>query len=174
MCLYRSIALSLVLTDFWVIGSWRTLVKYILVLEHFRDCLHWGIAYSLVMDFVIWQFMPDTYFLEIILHLRLTHFEGMHSYWGITTLLILTLRLHLLFMIAALMDRRVVDTLGSNFSTYLVRLRYPLSFVTHSYILHSAPLCLQSSCQSLTSFEPTFFIILHGFIPFFWSEEDVD
>ena len=73
-----------------------------------------------------------------------------------------------------LMDHRVVDTLGSDFSTYLARLGYPLSFVTHSYILHSAPLYLHPSCQSLTSFEPTYFIILHGFIPFFWSKEDVD
>ena len=89
------------------------------------SCLHWGIAHPSVMDFVRWWFMPDTFFSDIILHWGFTHFERMHSYWGRATLLILTLRLHLLFMIAALMDRRVVDTLGSNFSTYLVRLRYP-------------------------------------------------
>ena len=52
-------------------------------------------------DFVRWQFMPDTYLLEFILHRGLTHFEMMHSYWGIPTLLILTLRFHLLFMIDA-------------------------------------------------------------------------
>ena len=51
-------------------------------------------------DFVRWQFMPDTYFPEFILHWGLTYFEMMHSYWGIPTLLILTLRFYLLFMIA--------------------------------------------------------------------------
>ena len=66
-------------------------------------CLHWGIAHSsLMMIFVRWQFMPDTYFPEIILHWGLTHSEMMHSHWGIATLPILTLRLHFLFMIAAL------------------------------------------------------------------------
>ena len=135
-------------------------------------CLHWGIAHSLVIDFVRWQFMPDTYFPEIILYWGFTHFEKMHSYWGIATLLILTLRLHLLFMIVALMDHRVIDTLGSVFSTCLVRMGYPLSFVTHPYILHLTPLYLHPSYQSLTSFEPTYSIILHDFIPFSWLEED--
>ena len=62
--------------------------------------LHYCIVHSSVIDFVRWQFMPDTYFPDIILHWGLTHFERMYSYWGIATLLILTLRLDLLFMIA--------------------------------------------------------------------------
>ena len=69
------------------------------------------------------------------------------------------------------MDHRVIDTLGLVFSTYLVRLGYPLFFVTHPYILHLTPLYLDSSYQSLTSFEPTYFIILHDLIPFSWSDE---
>ena len=76
----------------WLYSShWRLLWR----------CLHSGIAHSLVMDYVRWRFMPDTNFLDIILHWGLTHFEMMHSYWGATTLLILTLRLHFLFMIVA-------------------------------------------------------------------------
>ena len=63
--------------------------------------LHWGIAHPSTMDFVRWRFMPNTCYSDIILHWGLTHFERMHSYWGIATLLILTLRLHLLFMIAS-------------------------------------------------------------------------
>ena len=39
-------------------------------------------------DFVRWQFMPDTYFPEIILYWELVHFEMMHSHRGIPTLLI--------------------------------------------------------------------------------------
>ena len=62
------------------------------------------------------------------------------------------------------MDYRVIGTLGSIFSTYLVRLGYPLSFVTHLYILHWTLLYLHSSYQSLTSFEPTYFTILHDLI----------
>ena len=45
--------------------------------------------------------MPDAYFPEFILYWGLIHFEMTYSHWGIPTLLILTSRLHLLFMIAA-------------------------------------------------------------------------
>ena len=72
------------------------------------------------------------------------------------------------------MDHRVVGTLGSIFSTYLVRLGYPLSFVTHLYILHWTLLYLHPSYQSLTSFEPTYFTILHDLILLSWSEEGMD
>ena len=138
-------------------------------------CLHWGITHSLMIDFVRWQFMPIIYFPEIILYWGFTHFEMMHSYWGIATLLILTLRLHILLWLLFLMDHnRVIDTMGSIFLTYLVRLGYPLSFVTHLYILYLTPLYLHPSYQSLTPFEPTYFIILHDLILFFWSEEDTD
>ena len=64
------------------------------------------------------------------------------------------------------MDHRVVGTLGSVFSAYLVWFGHPLTFVTHPYILHLAPLYPHPSCQSLTSFEPTYFIILHDLTPF--------
>ena len=62
----------------------------------------------------------------------------------------------------------------SIFLTYLVWFGYPLTYVTHPYILHLAPLYLYPSCQSLTSFEPTYFIILHDFIPFSLLKEDTD
>ena len=68
------------------------------------------------------------------------------------------------------MDHRVIDTLGSIFSTYLVRLGYPLSFVTHLYILHWTPLYLHPSYQSLTSFDPTYFNVLHDLIHFFCDQ----
>ena len=61
---------------------------------------------------------------------------------------------------------RVVDTLGSVFSAYLVGFGYPLSFVTHLSILHWTLLYLRPSYQSLTSFEPTYFIVLHDLIHF--------
>ena len=65
------------------------------------------------------------------------------------------------------MNYRVVGTLGSVFSAYLVGFGYPLSFVTHLYILHWTLLYLHPSYQSLTSFEPTYFIVLHDLIHFF-------
>ena len=64
------------------------------------------------------------------------------------------------------MDYRVVGTLGSVFSAYLVGFGYPLSFVTHLSILHWTLLYLRPSYQSLTSFEPTYFIVLHDLIHF--------
>ena len=64
------------------------------------------------------------------------------------------------------MDHRVIDVLGSVFSVYLVWFGYSLSFVTHLYILHWTLLYLHPSYQSLTSFEPTYFIVLHDLIPF--------
>ena len=64
------------------------------------------------------------------------------------------------------MDHRVIDTLGSIFSAYLVWFGYSLIFVTHPSILHWTPLYLHPSYQSLTSFEPTYFIVLHDLIPF--------
>ena len=80
--------------DVWlvVLFSWMFVVE-MLILGHS----------PLVIDddFVRWQFMPDTYFPEIILHWGFAHFEMMHSHWGIATLPILTLRFHFLFMIAA-------------------------------------------------------------------------
>ena len=45
--------------------------------------------------------MPDAHFQEIILYWGFAYFEMMHSHWGIATSSILTLRLHLLFMIDA-------------------------------------------------------------------------
>ena len=72
------------------------------------------------------------------------------------------------------MDHRVIDTLGLVFSTYLVQLGYSLSFVGHLDILHLTTLYLHPSCQSLIDIEPTYFIILHVLIPFFWLEEDID
>ena len=42
MCLYENIAISLVLMDFWVIGSWCTLVRVLLVPRHFEDRLTLG------------------------------------------------------------------------------------------------------------------------------------
>ena len=139
----------------WLYSSHRCL---------FWRCLHWGITHSSVMDFMRWQLMPDTYFLEIILHLELTHIERMHSYWGIATLLILTLRLDLL-----LMDYRVVDTLSLVFSTYLVWFKYPLTFVTYSIF------CLwHCLIQSLIDISPIYLIIEHDLIPFSWSRKDAD
>ena len=64
------------------------------------------------------------------------------------------------------MDYRVIGTLGSVFSAYLVWFGYPISFVTDPSILHWTLLYLHSSYQSLTSFEPTYFIVLHDLIPF--------
>ena len=64
------------------------------------------------------------------------------------------------------MDYRVVSTLGSVFSAYLVWFGYSLTFVTHPSILHWTLLYLHPSYQSLTSFEPTYFIVLHDLIPF--------
>ena len=72
------------------------------------------------------------------------------------------------------MDHGVIDTLGSVFSAYLVWFGYSLIFVTHPYILHLTPLYLHPSCQSLTPFEPTYFIILHDLILFSWSEENTN
>ena len=59
------------------------------------------------------------------------------------------------------MDYIVIGTLGSVFSAYLVGFGYPLSFVTHLSVLHWTLLYLHPSYQSLTSFEPTYFIVLH-------------
>ena len=64
------------------------------------------------------------------------------------------------------MDHRVIDTLGSVFSAYLVWFGYSLIFDTHPYILHWTSLYLHPSYQSLTYFEPTDFIVLHDLIPF--------
>ena len=72
------------------------------------------------------------------------------------------------------MDYRVNSTLGSVFSAYLVWFGYPLSFVTDPSILHWTLLYLRPSYQSLTSFEPTNFTILHDLILLSWSEEDMD
>ena len=68
------------------------------------------------------------------------------------------------------MDHRVIDTLGSVFSVYLVWFGYSLIFVTHPSILHWTLLYLHPSYQSLTSFEPTDFIVLHDLIHFFCDQ----
>ena len=67
-------------------------------------CLHWGIAHPLVMDFMRYQFMLDTYFTSQILSCTL----------GLPILreCILTLRLDLLFMIALSVDYRDDDIFG--------------------------------------------------------------
>ena len=72
------------------------------------------------------------------------------------------------------MDHRVIDTLGSVFSAYLVWFGHSLIFVTHPSILHWTSLYLHPSYQSLTSFESTYFTILHDLILLSWSEEDMD
>ena len=64
------------------------------------------------------------------------------------------------------MDYRVVGTLSSVFSAYLVGFGHSLIFVTHPSILHWTLLYLRPSYQSLTSFEPTYFIVLHDLIHF--------
>ena len=125
-------------------------------------------------DFVSWQFIPDAYFPEIILYWELIHFEMTHSHWGIATLPILTLDSTSCLWLLLSMDHRVIDTLGSVFSAYLVWFGYSLTFVTHSCILHCTLLYLHPSYQSLTPFEPTYFIVLHDLIPFSLSEEDTD
>ena len=68
------------------------------------------------------------------------------------------------------MDYRVVGTLGSVLSAYLVGFGFPLSFVTHLSILHWTLLYPRPSYQSLASFEPTYFIVLHDLVPFFGDQ----
>ena len=68
------------------------------------------------------------------------------------------------------MEHRVIDTLGSVFSAYLVWFGYSPIFVTHPSILHWTLLYLHPSYQSLTSFEPTYFIVLHDLIHFFCDQ----
>ena len=72
-----------------------------------------------------------------------------------------------------LMDHGVIDTMGSVFSAYLVWFGHSLIFVIHPSILYWTPLYLHPSYQSLTYFEPTYFIVLCDLIIFSWSEEDV-
>ena len=69
----------------WLNGvSWIILLLWCLIWR----CLYWGISYSTMIGSLRWQFIPNTYFLKIILYWGLTHFERMYSYWGIATLLI--------------------------------------------------------------------------------------
>ena len=129
-----------------------------------QRCLHWGIAHSSMM------ILRDDSLYQTLTFQRLSCIESLsilgwciHTgayppcwfwHWDSTSCLWSLLS----------MDYRVIGTLGSIFSTYLVWLGYPLSFVTHLYILRWTLLYLHSSYQSLTSFEPTYFTILHDLI----------
>ena len=137
-------------------------------------CLHWGIAHS------SWRWFCEM--TVYIRHLLSRDHSALRAYpfWddafilGRSHLADFDIETPLLVYDRCSRWIIVIGTLGSIFSTYLVRLGYPLSFVTYLYILHWTLLYLHSSYQSLTSFEPTYFIILPDFIPFSWSEEDTD
>ena len=133
-------------------------------------CLHWDIAHSLMM--IMWdaslcqthtsQSSSCTKGLSIS---RWCVHTGAYPLcwcwrWDSTSCLWLLLS----------MDYRVIGTLGSVFSAYLVWFGYPISFVTDPSILHWTLLYLHSSYQSLTSFEPTYFIVLHDLVPFFGDQ----
>ena len=157
--------------SFWSDDVWLVVL---LLLMFDSEMLTSGHSPLIDDDFVRWQFRPDTYFPGFILHWELTHFEMMHSYWGRTYLADFDIETPLPVYDRCSRWIIVIGTLGSIFSTYLVRLGYPLSFVTYLYILHWTLLYLHSSYQSLTSFEPTYFTILHDLILLSWSEEDMD
>ena len=138
-------------------------------------CLHWDIAHSsrwwfremtvyarhilprVYLALRTYPFWDDAFILGAYLLCWFWHWDSIPCLWSLLS-----------------MDYRVIGTLGSIFLTYLVRLGYPLSFVTHLYILYWTLLYLHSSYQSLSSFEPTYFTILHDLILLSWSEEDLD
>lgn len=132
MCLCRNIALSLVLTDFWVIGSWY---RHLWELYWFLSILK--IVYTRAYPTYRWLILEVFFIFKACLfwedifilgHSHLINFDietrsSIYDFyfWWIIEIMIF---------------------LGSVFLAYLVWFGYPLTYVTHSYILHLASLYL--------------------------------